>query len=298
MRWGAGSIGTTICGASGEMVTSMIGVLGFGAALPRVREAVERHLTGPKQAVADEKVCAVIRGLRRRRSGGDELLAYRTGRTWRDISTGDITDYLREISEGDFTAKDFRTWHATVLAAVGLAVSKPAAASESARKRAIARVVREVADYLGNTPAVARASYIDPRIIELYERGTTIEPALKDLGKDRDMGELAITQRINDLLDAGRQQIGILVIVRIDHVDHDECGGAHLRRHPLPCTPTPSRTRSDLIPRCRSPHAIRRPVWTRVSLAAVGRWRRRPSRRRRGTPTASSAGCGSKSPPR
>jgi DNA topoisomerase IB len=229
-------------------------VLGFGAALPHVREVVERHLTGPRlgrnqvlaaairlidlgffrpggeeyaaengtyglatirrdhvmcsggelifeypakgskereQAVADEKVCAVVRSLKRRRSGGDELLAYRMGRTWRDISAGDINDYLREISEGDFTAKDFRTWHATVLAAVGLAVSKPATASESARKRAVARVVREVADYLGNTPAVARASYIDPRIIELYERGVTIEPVLKDLGKDRDMGELA-----------------------------------------------------------------------------------------------------------
>lgn len=144
-----------------------------------------------EQAVVDEKVCTVVRGLKRRRGGGDELLAYRTGRTWRDVSAEDINEYLREISDGDFTAKDFRTWHATVLAAVGLAVSRPAAASETARKRAVARVVREVADYLGNTPAVARASYIDPRIIDLYERGITIEPVLKDLGKDRDMGELA-----------------------------------------------------------------------------------------------------------
>jgi DNA topoisomerase IB len=144
-----------------------------------------------EQAVADEQVCAVVRSLKRRRSGGEELLAYRSGRVWQDVTTANINEYLREVSGGDFTAKDFRTWHATVLAAVGLAVSKPAATSDSARKRAIARVVREVADYLGNTPAVARASYIDPRIVELYERGITIEPVMGDLGKDRDVGELA-----------------------------------------------------------------------------------------------------------
>ena len=71
-----------------------------------------------------------------------------------------------------------------------LAVSERAA-SESTRKRAIARAVREVAGYLGNTPAVARASYIDPRIIGLYEDGHTIAPALGDLGKDTDFGDLA-----------------------------------------------------------------------------------------------------------
>jgi DNA topoisomerase IB len=143
-----------------------------------------------EQALVDDDVMAVVRGLKRRRGGGDELLAYRSGGGWHDVTAGDINDYLREISGGDFTAKDFRTWHATVLAAVGLAVSK-AATSENARKRAIVRVVREVADYLGNTPAVARASYIDPRIIELYEQDVTIEPSLADLGKNRDVGELA-----------------------------------------------------------------------------------------------------------
>ena len=84
--------------------------------------------------------------------------------------------------EDTFSAKDFRTWHATVLAAVGLAVSEPAAVSESARKRAVARVVNEVSGYLGNTPAVARASYIDPRVITLYEQGITIARAPSDLG--------------------------------------------------------------------------------------------------------------------
>jgi DNA topoisomerase IB len=147
-----------------------------------------------EQAVADEHVCAVIRGLKRRRWGGDELLAYRTAAGGHDVTAADINDYLREISGGDFTAKDFRTWNATVLAAVGLAVSEQAE-SQGARKRAIARVVGEVAGYLGNTPAVARTSYIDPRIIELYESGNTISRALGDLGASSEFGELATEGR-------------------------------------------------------------------------------------------------------
>jgi DNA topoisomerase IB len=72
-----------------------------------------------EQAVAEDRVCAVVRSLLRRRGGGDQLLVYRTGRRWHDVTAADINDYLREISEGDYTAKDFRTWHATVLAALG-----------------------------------------------------------------------------------------------------------------------------------------------------------------------------------
>ncbi|MFL6051638.1 MAG: DNA topoisomerase IB [Actinoallomurus sp.] len=144
-----------------------------------------------EQAVADDAVCAVVRSLKRRRSGGEELLAYRSGPRWHDVTSTDINDHLRELSGGEFSAKDFRTWHATVLAAVGLAVSEPAAAANGTRKRAVARVVREVAEYLGNTPAVARASYIDPRVIDLYERGVTIAPILGRLGENRDFGDLA-----------------------------------------------------------------------------------------------------------
>ena len=106
------------------------------------------------------------------------------------MTAGHINDYLRDISGGDFTAKDFRTWHATVLAAVGLAVSQEAD-SPTARKRAVTRVVHEVADYLGNTPAVARASYIDPRVITRYEEGATIASSLADLGKGQEFGDVA-----------------------------------------------------------------------------------------------------------
>ena len=103
-----------------------------------------------QQAVADDQVCAVVRGLKRRRWGGHELLAYRSGRGWHDVTATDLNDYLRELSGGgEFTVKDFRTWHATVLAAVGLAVSKTAGDTPTARKRAVARMVREVAGVPG-----------------------------------------------------------------------------------------------------------------------------------------------------
>jgi DNA topoisomerase IB len=147
-----------------------------------------------EQAVAEDQVCAAVRSLKRRHGGGEKLLAYRNGQGWHDVTAAEINDYIREVSGSDYTAKDFRTWHATVLAAVGLAVSGHAR-SESARKRAIARVVREVADYLGNTPAVARASYIDPRVIRLYKNGQTIAPVLGDLGKDTHFGDLATRGR-------------------------------------------------------------------------------------------------------
>jgi len=147
-----------------------------------------------EQAVAEDQVCAAVRSLKRRHGGGEKLLAYRNGQGWHDVTAAEINDYIREVSGSDYTAKDFRTWHATVLAAVGLAVSGHAR-SESARKRAIARVVREVADYLGNTPAVARASYIDPRVIRRYENGQTIASALGDLGKDSHFGDLATRGR-------------------------------------------------------------------------------------------------------
>jgi DNA topoisomerase IB len=148
-----------------------------------------------EQAIAEDQVCAVVRSLRRRRGGGDQLLVYRSGRSWHDVTAADINDYLGELSGADYTAKDFRTWHATVLAAVGLAVSQRAGGSEAARKRAIARVVAEVAAYLGNTPAVARASYIDPRVIDLYQDGRTIAAALGELGKDSHFGDLATRGR-------------------------------------------------------------------------------------------------------
>ncbi|GAA0316498.1 DNA topoisomerase IB [Streptomyces polychromogenes] len=137
------------------------------------------------RALVDPAAYQVVRALLRRREDGHQLFVYWEGRRWHDVHAEDLNDYLRSRSGTDVTAKDFRTWHATVLAAVALAVSAGTAGDSRARRaRAMSRAVREVSDYLGNTPAVCRASYINPRLFELYEEGITIGPALEGLGKD------------------------------------------------------------------------------------------------------------------
>jgi DNA topoisomerase IB len=144
-------------------------------------------------SLVDSGVLPVLAALRRRRGGGSELLAFKEGRRWVDVRSADINTYLKAATGGDFSAKDFRTWSATVLAAMALVIAGPAArTSESRRKRAIARAVREVAHYLGNTPAVARASYIDPRVFDRFNAGYTIEPALAQMVARDDPDELPI----------------------------------------------------------------------------------------------------------
>lgn len=138
-----------------------------------------------------DPVCVkVVSTLVTNRAADEEFLAWRPGprSEWIDIKSHEINTYLQQASGVDLTAKDFRTWHATVLAAVGLAISV-GADTENAQKRAIARVVKEVSEYLGNTPAVARASYIDPRVIDKYRGGEVID--VRHLGRSAALGELA-----------------------------------------------------------------------------------------------------------
>jgi DNA topoisomerase I len=155
------------------------------------------------QSIVDPDVYAVVKKLKDR-PGGRELLAYRNGRSWVDVRSDHINEYLKTVAGEDFSAKDFRTWHGTVLAAVGLAVSGRAAGSKTARERAISRAVKEVAYYLGNTPAVCRASYIDPRVFDRYRGGITIGGALEELG-DVGFGEPAtqgaVEKAVLDLLE-------------------------------------------------------------------------------------------------
>jgi DNA topoisomerase I len=141
--------------------------------------------------ISDPEVLDIVATLKRRRSGGPELLAYRAGRGWRDLKSADINLYLKDVTGADYSAKDFRTWNATVIAAMALAVSAAAAGTVNSRKRAITRAVKEVARYLGNTPAVARASYIDPRVFDAYQAGRIVRPVIDDLPE----GELPIHQR-------------------------------------------------------------------------------------------------------
>jgi DNA topoisomerase I len=138
------------------------------------------------QAVIDGEVAETIGRLKARSGGGPELLAYKEGRRWVDVRSEDINEYLKATTGEDISAKDFRTWGATVLAAMALAVSGEVAATKTGRKRAITRAVKEVAHYLGNTPAVARASYIDPRVFDRYREGKTIAHALPMVAEDDD----------------------------------------------------------------------------------------------------------------
>jgi DNA topoisomerase I len=134
------------------------------------------------QAVQDAPVIDVVAALKRRRGGSDKLLAYRVGRRWHDVRSQQINDYLKSLIGEDYTAKDFRTWNASVLAAVSVAADGRQAKSAAARKRAINGAVRGVAEVLGNTPAVARRSYIDPRVFDRYLSGWTIGGELDRIG--------------------------------------------------------------------------------------------------------------------
>jgi DNA topoisomerase-1 len=146
------------------------------------------------QAVADPEVCEVVATLLARENDDNpELLAFRDADDkWVDVKARDINHYLAEASGGAaVSAKDFRTWSATVLCAVALAVSEGAVTSPTAIKRAVTRAVKETSDYLGNTPAVCRASYIHPRVIDLFHGGVTIAEDMEQIGEGSQYGHLA-----------------------------------------------------------------------------------------------------------
>ncbi|WP_236005102.1 site-specific integrase [Amycolatopsis pittospori] len=141
-----------------------------------------------KVRLRDDALVKLIRSLRRARGGEVRLLAYRDGREWWEVRADDINERLKELAGEDFTAKDLRTWNATVLAASAFAdTERPS--SERGMKRAEKAVMTEVAEGLGNTPTVARQSYVDPRVIEAYRRGRTIERAMRRAGKNGDPDE-------------------------------------------------------------------------------------------------------------
>ena len=151
-----------------------------------------------RQQIADPVIVPTLRALKERRGGGQELLAYRRGRDrWDDVTAGEVNEYLKQVTGGDWTAKDFRTWNATVLAAVELAGEQAAAArTKTARRRAGAAAARRVAEYLSNTPAVCRRAYIDPRVFDRYDSGETIRASLQRMARGADPGEFVDRARI------------------------------------------------------------------------------------------------------
>jgi DNA topoisomerase I len=133
------------------------------------------------QDIRDPAVCAVVRALARRNEPGERLLAWwsPSSRTWREVRSEHVNEFLRDVSRLDVTAKDFRTWHASVLMATELG-EEPPPSSEARRRRVVAAAHRAVADLLQNTPAVTRSSYVDPRVVDLWQSGRSLPSRVDD----------------------------------------------------------------------------------------------------------------------
>ncbi len=159
------------------------------------------------QAIADPEALAMLAALKRRRTGS-QLLAYRAADGWRELTAEEVNAYLKRKSGGPFTAKDFRTWNATVLAAVALAGAE-GTRGRAGREQEVKQAIKTVAAYLGNTPAVCRASYVDPRVIDRFHAGVTIVPAIGEGGPDLDKArvrarvEKAVLELLEDAADGG-----------------------------------------------------------------------------------------------
>ena len=138
--------------------------------------------------------------MRRRRGGGEELLAWKDGSRWRGLDASDVNDYIGDTTGVEATAKDFRTWHATVLAAASLAESDEPGETKASRKRAEVAAMKEVAEFLGNTPALARSAYVDPRVLAAYQEGRTIAAATRRRHKSPDERQAALERATLKLL--------------------------------------------------------------------------------------------------
>ena len=140
----------------------------------------------PNRASADCKgssthfVYETAAELKRRRGGGPAFLAYRNG-AWVDVRSVEINEFIKELAGPDYSAKDFRTWHATVLAAVGLGISTHASSKTDKSARSPARPCRRSRGTWATRLPVCRSSYIDPRVVDRYVSGQTIARTLESL---------------------------------------------------------------------------------------------------------------------
>jgi DNA topoisomerase-1 len=131
----------------------------------------------------DRRLASVVR--RCQELPGQELFQYvdEDGEV-RDVTSDDVNDYIREASGGDFTAKDFRTWAGTLLAYRALRALQPQDHGTAAKKNVV-EAMRLTAAKLGNTPAVARGSYVHPAVLDAYLEGT-LGGALVDVAEEQD----------------------------------------------------------------------------------------------------------------
>lgn len=153
------------------------------------------------QSIRDPQVKAAIEAMRRRRGGPEDLLVFREDGTWRDVRSSDVNEYLQAKAGEEFSAKDFRTWHGTVLAAVELA-RQGAPASRRKSEGAIRAAIGRVAERLGNTPAVCRSSYVDPRLLDRFRQGETIDlPDRWSAGELTPRRQRQIERRVLELIE-------------------------------------------------------------------------------------------------
>ncbi len=101
-----------------------------------------------------------------------------------DVNSEHLNDYIKEVMGEDFSAKDFRTWSGTVIAAMALdEIGAPEKKDQKELDKNIKEAVIKVSERLGNTPSVARSSYIDPRVIDEYNNGKTINFFKKEVNR-------------------------------------------------------------------------------------------------------------------
>jgi DNA topoisomerase-1 len=151
-----------------------------------------------EHVISHPVVMPTLKALKARTGGRKlkDLLVYKDGQQWRDLDSADVNAFIKELVGNGFSAKDFRTWNATVLAAVFLAGDEEEPASKAARKRIANKAIKETARYLNNTPAVCRASYIDPRVFDRFESGETIRPQLERIQRAADPGQFPDREKI------------------------------------------------------------------------------------------------------
>ncbi len=157
-----------------------------------------------KHRISDPVVIPVLKALAKRGNPGEDLLMYRDGRTRRDLTPDQVNGWIKETIGEEFSAKDFRTWNATVVAAEVLAQHDGEENTKAGKKKIMAQTAREVAEFLNNTPAVCRASYIDPRVFDRFDAGETIAAPLRRLerrkGPDEFVDRAAIERAVVNLL--------------------------------------------------------------------------------------------------
>ena len=148
--------------------------------------------------MSDQLLARIVLSLKRSGYPGERLLAHRDTQGWHELSSGDLNVAFKELVGDEYTVKDLRTWAATVTAAVALARNGPADSERDVR-RAEKDAMKVVSEHLGNTPAVARRSYVDQRVLDEFAVGRTIAPSLSRLTKaDRSRLERGELVRVRD----------------------------------------------------------------------------------------------------